>query len=100
MNFVIVLGIVIAFSLILMAWQSRKKAAHWQGAVTSIRRQAVNQGQRRIIKTYVFVVKYKTDSGKRGKIKVGALAFAKLYADLKEGDRLIKEAGQLLPRKA
>ncbi len=100
MNFVIVLGIVIAFSLILMAWQSRKKAAHWQGAVTSIRKQTVNRGQRQIIKTYQYVIKYRTDAGKRGKIRLGAIAFAKLFSDLREGDRLVKVAGEYLPKKA
>jgi len=88
------LGVVISFS------QKRKKQQSWQGVVTKIKKRSYdptsNSEYDTSFKSYVDIY-YRTDNGKKGKIHLYENEFNSIYSQLKEGDKLIKEAGKDYP---
>ncbi len=86
----------IALSIILGFFQSRKKKKTWSGTVTKIKWREILDENGHPHGSY-YIIRYKTDSGKKGKINIQSDHYDKLFSGLKVGDRLNKEAGQYYP---
>jgi len=73
----------------------RKRAASWSGVVTDIRRRTLirDDGDEEEM-----VVSYRTDVGRKGNIKLKPHAYYQLYPDLNIGDRLVRVAGEYMPK--
>ncbi|MCW7754269.1 hypothetical protein OOT00_09745 [Desulfobotulus sp. H1] len=100
----LIMGISLAILIALvLGWRSQKKMAQtWQGRVTRITTisgipaddENGNYTEDQIM------VQYLTDEGKKGKFRLEKKYFLQNYPDLQINDRLVKEAGKELPKKA
>jgi len=80
----------------LLTWISmRQRAAAWSGVVTDIREHSYWKNE---VEEEEMIVTYRTDAGKKGKLKMNTWAFGQSFPGLQVGDRLIKESGQYTPR--
>lgn len=86
--------VVVAFTAILTFVSMRHRAASWAGVATDIRRHTYMKNE---IEEEEIIVSYRTDAGKKGKIKLNPHAYNQLYSDLKVGDRLVKKSGEYMP---
>ncbi len=90
----------IGLSVVIMLFQKRKSQSAWKGTVTKIKEDIFNPSvyseNNTNMKDYVDIY-YRTDNGKKGKLHIYKSQFDSLYSQLKEGDRLIKEAGKEYP---
>ena len=89
------IGLAIVISIVLMRWQKRKRSQAWQGVVTDIRQ--VQEPYENSKGDYI-IIRYRTDTGEKGRMNLEEYLFQQMYASLKIGDRLIKEPGQDYPR--
>ncbi len=90
------IGLAVIIALIVMQMQKRKRGRSWSGVVIGIRR--FNETDHsRAARDHV-VIKYRTDQGKKGKLHLDDVSYGRLYAKLKIGDRLFKQAGEDYPR--
>lgn len=94
MEIVYTIIVVVAFTAILTFFSMRNKAASWAGAVTDIRRHTYMKNE---IEEEEIIISYRTDAGKKGKIKLNPHAYNQLYSDLNVGDRLVKKSGEYMP---
>lgn len=95
MDIVYIVIVVVAFTAILTWIGMRQRAAAWAGVVTDIRE---HKYMRNEIEEEEMIISYRTDAGKNGKLKMNKWAYGQNFADLRVGDRLIKESGQYIPR--
>jgi hypothetical protein len=89
------IAVVVAFTLILTWVSMRQKASAWAGNVTKIRKNTYMKNE---IEQEEMLIYYRTDAGKKGKLKYNPTAYEKFFSDLEVGDRLIKDAGEYVPR--
>ncbi len=91
--------VVVGFTTLLtwLSWRKRNEA--WEGTVTEIRRRQINRNSGEKVAVYEerMVVRYRTDTGTKGKFTLPPQALDQRYPGLKTGDRLVKRAGQYLP---
>ncbi len=83
---------------VILSIKSRKKyAEQWHGSVTEIRRyeSGGNEGE---TQSRVKLL-WKRDDGSSGSLDLDEGTFDRIYANLKQGDRLIKKAGEGMPVK-
>jgi len=95
----LVYGILVAIALAfgLGFFQSRKKKQAWDGTVTKIKFiPEYYDDSNNLIKAR-FVIHYRTDNGKKGKINITEYQFGQQFPGLQEGGRLKKQSGKLLP---
>jgi hypothetical protein len=97
-NIVPIVVAIVAFVLLtaILTLRSKKKyAEQWSGSVTEVRRyeSGGNEGtpQSRV------KLKWKRDNGSSGSLDLDEATFDKLYAGLKQGDRLCKKTGEGMP---
>ena len=88
----IVLGVVIMF------FQKKKMKASWQGVVTKVKEEADTYDDENNFREGMVVIHYRTDAGKKGKFRLRKDQFGKMFPNLKAGNRLVKRAGEALPR--
>jgi hypothetical protein len=96
MNILIVILVVVAATAGLTYLSARRRAKAWNGVVTDIRRQTVQNDD---AVENVVVIQYRTDSGTTGNERLPATDFAKIFPTLAVGDRLVKSPGEYLPKK-
>jgi hypothetical protein len=96
MNILIVILVVVAVTAGLTYLSARRRAKAWNGVVTDIRRQTVQNDD---AVENVVVIQYRTDTGTIGNERLPAADFAKTYPTLAVGDRLVKSPGEYLPKK-
>lgn len=93
----------IALGIILMLFQKKKRSSSWQGTVTKIKEKLYDPNNisenNTSFKDYVDIY-YRTDNGKKGKVHLYKSQYDSLYAQLKVGDQLVKEAGKNYPEQA
>ena len=76
----------------------RTKKSSGQGAVTKIAPYSYHDSQENHhegVKIF-----YRTDTGKKGKLDINNYAYNQFFAGLQVGDRLVKVAGEYMPKKA
>lgn len=95
MEIVYTVALVVAISALLTFIGLRNKRASWAGTVTNVR---LHRFQRDESDEEEYIIKYRTDQGKKRKIKLSVYAFNKFYGGLKAGDRLVKESGEYMPK--
>jgi len=95
--FFVIFAIIAAVAAIALH-HSYKKQTTWRGTVTRIVEKPAAGIDGLDTKDYVDV-HYETDEGKRGKFRIFRKKFEVLYPNLKAGDRLVKETGEVFPRK-
>lgn len=97
MTIVLVVVVFIVLTVILSLKSRKKYAEQWHGSVTEIRRYesggSEGSSQSRV------KLKWKRDDGASGSLDLDEGAFDRLYANLKQGDRLVKKAGEGMPVK-
>ena len=69
----------------------RNRAKSWRGVVTDIKRSSYIRND---VLEEEIVVRYRTDAGKSGKMRLNTWAFGKYFPGLKVGDTLVKVAGE------
>ncbi len=74
----------------------RKRSQGWRGVVTDIKRRTYWKND---IQMEKFVIRYRMDGGKSGKLRVDAWSYGKLYQQLAVGDTLVKAPGEYMPRR-
>ena len=90
----------VALTVVIMFFQRKKTKASWQGAVTKIKEEADYYDDENNFREGQVLVHYQTDAGKKGKIRLSRQHFDRVFPGLKVGDRLVKQAGEALPRRA
>ncbi len=94
----------VALSLVIMAFQRKKKQKAWTGIVRKIKIKAADFNSNPEFsssndwKSQAYIY-YRMDTGKKGKIHMTEKQFNQMYPDLKVGDKLIKKAGADFPDK-
>ena len=88
----------VALSLVIMAFQRKRTKAAWQGVVTRIKEETDVYDDENNFREGQILIHYRTDSGKKGKIRLSRHHFGTMFQGLKAGDRLEKQAGEPLPR--
>lgn len=73
----------------------RQRAASWSGEVTKIRK---HQWSSDDVDHEEMVISYRTDAGKKGKLKLNPFVYNQLFSDLRVGDRLVKTSGEYMPK--
>lgn len=89
------IAFVIVITLILTWVSAKQRASAWAGTVTDIRKHNYTRDE---IDEEEMLIFYHTDAGKKGKLRYNPTAYAKFFSDLEVGDRLIKDAGEYVPR--
>ena len=92
----ILLAVVLA--VVIMFFQKKKTKAAWQGVVTKIKEEADYYDDENNFREGQILIHYRTDAGKKGKVRMRRQHFGKMFPGLKAGDRLVKEAGETLPQ--
>lgn len=93
----------VALSVVLTLYTRRRTSRTWQGVVEDVRsyRRDRSTSSESVAQFESYIqVRYRTDTGRRGKITLKKRQFDAALAGLKPGDRLVKEAGSYYPRKA
>lgn len=90
----VALAVVIA--IVIMYAQKRKRGQAWKAVVTGISR--IRGGEHEHSGQDQVKIKYRRDDGRKGTLKIDEYGFGAKYPGLKPGDRIIKEAGEDLPR--
>lgn len=85
----------VALTAIFTFFGMRQRAAAWRGVVTDIREHTYWKNE---VQEEEMIISYRTDAGKKGKLKMNTWAYNQNYAGLQVGDRLVKESGQYMPR--
>lgn len=81
----------------LLTWIGiRNKAKGWRGVVTDIQRKTRWNND---VPQEVVVIKYRTDAGKSGKLRVDGWNYGRLYQQLVVGDRFVKVPGEPMPKR-
>ena len=83
-----------ALSAAIVLVQRRRRRQSWAGTVTKIRTYSEDDGV-----SYVRISYLRTDGVKR-RLDVKEYTYRQLFPDLKDGDKLVKAAGEDLPKKA
>jgi hypothetical protein len=96
MNVVYTVAFVIAVTALLTWMSARSRAKGWRGVVTDIQRRTFMKND---VPQEEVVIRYRTDSGKPGKLRLDPWSYAKLFAPLAVGDTLVKVPGETGPKK-
>jgi MFS superfamily sulfate permease-like transporter len=98
MDINIVYGILLAIglSVLIMIVQKRKMKESWEGVITKVEKEE-REDDEGIPYTY-YHIHYRTEQGKKGKLSLTEYQFNTYFPHIKEGDRLIKETGEMYPK--
>jgi len=88
----------VVLAVVIMFFQKKKTKASWQGVVIKIKEEADYYDDEDNFREGQILIHYRTDAGKKGKIRMSRGHFGKMFPGLKIGDRLVKQAGEALPR--
>ena len=88
----------IALGVVIMFFQKKKMQASWYGVVTNVKEEADYYDDDNNFQEGLIVIHYRTDAGKKGKIRLRKDQFLKMFPDLKTGDRIVKRAGDAFPQ--
>jgi len=93
-------GVIILVGLIggVMLYRSWRRQQAWRGVVTRIVEKPAEGIDGLDVKDHVEIY-YRREEGRTGKIRLEKKKFDRFYFGLREGDELIKEAGEDYPRK-
>ncbi len=91
---ILAIGLIAAITLI----QSWRKQRAWRGTVTEIKERPA-AGIDGLDTKDTVDIHYRTNDGRRGRLRFFKGKFEKMYPDLKVGDRLVKEVGEVYPKK-
>jgi hypothetical protein len=96
MNIVYSVVFVCAVTVLLTWISARNQGKGWRGVVTKIqRRTSLNND----VPQDEVVIRYRTDSGKSGKLRLDSWNFEKLFPQLAVRDTLVKVPGEAAPKK-
>ena len=95
--FYVILAIVLAIAVIAL-YQSWRKQREWQGTVTKIEEIPAAGIDGLDVKDYT-IIHYRIDGGGEKRLRLQKAKYERLFPGLREGDRLIKEAGAPFPRR-
>ena len=98
---ILVIVVVVVFTALLTWAQSRKKAEVWQATVTKIKHKTIDSSgtdEPAQLEDVVFI-HYRTDAGKKAKLRLHKHDFSQQYPDLKVNDRVDKQAGEYMPKR-
>ena len=93
--FYVILAIIITIAIIMLC-QSWRKQREWEGTVIEIEEKPAAGIDDLDTKDFVDIY-YKTEEGRKGKIHIYRKKFDTMYPGLREGSRLIKQAGKHFP---
>ena len=96
MNILYSVVLFLALTAVLTYFSARKRAKNWRGVVTDIRRRTYMKNE---VAQEEVVIRYRTDGGKSGKLRLDPWNYEKLYQQLAVGDTLVKTPGEYLPKK-
>ena len=88
----------IAIGVVIMMFQKKKIKESWSGVVVKLKREADYYDDDDNFREGDNIIHYKTDTGKKGKIRLRDYDMQRMYPNLKVGDRLLKESGQDYPK--
>lgn len=107
--FLVSLAVFIGFLVFLMSLSRKKKQQSWIGEVIKIRRlhtdgegddDDVDGLMPHWASAMQVELEYKTEDGRKGRVSMSVAEAKERIPNLKKGDRIVKEAGEDLPRKA
>ncbi len=96
MNVVYTVVFVCAVTAVLTWFSARSQAKGWRGVVTDIQRRTSLKND---VQQEEVVIRYRTESGKSGKLRLDPWNYERLFPQLAVGDTLIKAPGEPAPKK-